>query len=481
MSSITLPNEWIESTLAEICYLNPKNTLADDTEVGFLPMNGVPKSFGEKNIFEIKKWSEVKKGYTHFADGDTIFAKITPCFENSKASIIEKFPNGHGSGSTEYFVLRPIGNYVNPKLLLALVRTNEFLREGAANMSGSVGHKRVPKEFVESFVFPLAPLAEQQQIAQKLDELLAQVDTLKTRLDAIPKILKRFRQSVLAAAVSGRLTEGWRGRDGRQSSKGLVEALKNINSHKAKPYEPSEPPFEVDASWEWARLGDIYLLKSGTTVNVDCELASGDHPYFKVGDMNSPENQFMMVKSGRYVLETSIPKKSLLEKGTIIFPKRGGAISTNKKRILAQKSLVDLNTMGIVVHEPMSVMYTYHWFSNIDLSTLNTGSTIPQINNGDVEPLWVPVPPVEEQTEIVRRVEQLFAYADQIEQRVKDAQVRVNHLTQSILAKAFRGELTADWRAQNPDLISGENSAVALLDRIKAEREATAKSKKKKA
>ena len=90
-------------------------------------------------------------------------------------------------------------------------------------------------------------------------------------------------------------------------------------------------------------------------------------------------------------------------------------------------------------------------------------------------------PPIEEQTEIVTRVEQLFAYADQIEQRVKDAQSRVNHLTQAILAKAFRGELTADWRVQNPELISGENSAEALLARIKAEREQTQVVKKAKA
>ena len=79
---------------------------------------------------------------------------------------------------------------------------------------------------------------------------------------------------------------------------------------------------------------------------------------------------------------------------------------------------------------------------------------------------------MEEQIEIVRRVEQLYAFVGQIEQRVKDAQSRVNHLTQSILAKAFRGELTADWREQNPDLISGDNSAEALLERIKAERAA---------
>ena len=87
-------------------------------------------------------------------------------------------------------------------------------------------------------------------------------------------------------------------------------------------------------------------------------------------------------------------------------------------------------------------------------------------------------PPIEEQTEIVARVEQLFTYAEQIEQRVKDAQARANHLTQSILAKAFSGELTADWRAQNPELITGDNSAAALLARIKAERETIAKTKK---
>jgi len=88
--------------------------------------------------------------------------------------------------------------------------------------------------------------------------------------------------------------------------------------------------------------------------------------------------------------------------------------------------------------------------------------------------------PIQEQTEIVARVEQLFAYADQIEQRVKDAQTRVNHLTQALLAKAFRGELTADWRTQNPDLISGDNSAAALLATIKAERELTQAVKKAK-
>ena len=106
------------------------------------------------------------------------------------------------------------------------------------------------------------------------------------------------------------------------------------------------------------------------------------------------------------------------------------------------------------------------------------GGNQPNLNLNKVRDIPVLLPPIEEQTEIVTRVEQLFVYADQIEQRVKDAQSRVNHLTQASLAKAFRGELTAEWRAQNPDLISGENSAEALLARIKAEREMVVKPKK---
>ncbi|MFD1009385.1 hypothetical protein [Oceanisphaera ostreae] len=103
---------------------------------------------------------------------------------------------------------------------------------------------------------------------------------------------------------------------------------------------------------------------------------------------------------------------------------------------------------------------------------------MPKINQKVVCLAPINLPPIIEQTEIVRRVEQLFAFADQVEQRVKDAQARVNHLTQSILAKAFRGELTADWRQQHPELISGEHSAEALLARIQAERAAQTPAKR---
>lgn len=111
-----------------------------------------------------------------------------------------------------------------------------------------------------------------------------------------------------------------------------------------------------------------------------------------------------------------------------------------------------------------------------DIFAVGTG--VKHYRVGDVSNLIIPIPPTEEQTEIVRRVEQLFAYADRIEQQAKAAKARVDNLTQAILAKAFRGELTADWRAANPDLISGDNSAAALLARIQTER-ATVKPRKR--
>jgi type I restriction enzyme S subunit len=115
--------------------------------------------------------------------------------------------------------------------------------------------------------------------------------------------------------------------------------------------------------------------------------------------------------------------------------------------------------------------------AKINVSENRVGIAQQHFNVGSMKKMPIHLPPISEQTEIVRRVEQLFAYADTIEKQVNNALARVNNLTQSILAKAFRGEMTAQWRAENPDLISGENSAAALLEKIKAERAASGSKK----
>jgi len=109
-----------------------------------------------------------------------------------------------------------------------------------------------------------------------------------------------------------------------------------------------------------------------------------------------------------------------------------------------------------------------------------TGTTVPSVGTELLANLEFTLPSLEEQKEVVIQVEQYFNFIDHIEKQVNSAQTRVNNLTQSILAKAFRGELTAKWREQNPDLISGENSAESLLKKIKEAREKLAQTKAKK-
>ena len=128
--------------------LNPKNDAQDQTEAGFSPMQLLGTEFRSSVGFEPRPWGEIKKSYTHFANGDVLLAKITPCFENGKAGLVAGMPNGIGAGSSEYFVCRPEPGVLEAKYLLAHFKTDLFIRSGAVEMTGSVGHKRVPKDYL---------------------------------------------------------------------------------------------------------------------------------------------------------------------------------------------------------------------------------------------------------------------------------------------------------------------------------------------
>ena len=478
-----IPEYWLPVRICDICSINPKVKLDDELDVGFMPMSGVPTTFFGKIDFETRKWKSVKTGYTQFANGDAIFAKITPCFENSKAAVIDGLPNGWGAGSTEYFVLRSFGSLVDPRLLFALVKTRDFLAGGTMNMSGSVGHKRVPKEFVEQYTFPLPPLAEQIQIANKLDELLAQVDTLKIRLDAIPHILKRFRQSVLAAAVSGRLTEDLRNGGLPNSSNDLLNELEFNKDKNRKVDQTSSHELVTEnfpKHWGTSTFGEIYRLidyrgKTPRKAKHGKRLYSAKN--IKMGFVSNEPVEYLSDNEYQAWMTRGFSKI-----GDIFFVTEGHTMGCTAVNNIGTDIALAQRTLNLQPYGKVQTKFHLYYMMSSSFQKLlqlnSTGSAAKGIKAAKFRGLPIPFPSYFEQTEIVRRVEQLFAYADQIEQRVKDTQSRVNKLTQSILAKAFRGELTAEWRAQNPDLITGENSAEALLARIKAER-AVAESGKK--
>ncbi len=329
-----------------------------------------------------------------------------------------------------------------------------------SNESGAT-RQALTKDKIASFEIPLPPLAEQTVIAQTLDTLLAQVDNIKTRLDAIPNILKTFRQSVLAAAVSGKLTEAWRGENEKPFSSWKELALNKCFECIDGDRGPNYPKKE-----EYLHEGYCLFL---STKNV--------RPY----GFDFSRTVFISEEKDQ------ILRKGRMQRGDIVITTRGtlGYVASYDDSV--DYEVIRINS-GMLILRKKDESFVNDYFKILiaspkfqkEIDIQRTGSAQPQLPAKILKEFLLNVPPAEEQTEIVRRVEELFAFADQIEQQVKNAQGRVNNLTQSILAKAFRGELTTQWRAENPDLISGENSAEALLAKIQAERDALKKSSKPK-
>lgn len=304
---------------------------------------------------------------------------------------------------------------------------------------------------------PFPPLAEQKVIADKLDTLLAQVETTKARLDRIPQILKTFRQSVLAAAMSGKLTEEWRGKNGV-------------------------------SKWQQKTLGDVVAgISQGWSPK--CLSEGTSDKSWGVIKTSSVQERLFVEQENKKLPDHLEPREALKVVAGDILTTRAGPRSRCGVSCYVENVTLNLMICDKVYRYQVKPEMGLSKFLVMQLNSHPTLESIESLKTGISESgmnltqkkfkaLPLKWPSKEEQTQIVHRVEELFAFADSIEQKANAALERVNNLTQSILAKAFRGELTADWRAESPELISGENSAEALLAKIKAERD-TLSSKKK--
>lgn len=339
---------------------------------------------------------------------------------------------------------------------------------------------------------PLPPLREQQRIAEALDELLSDLDAGVSELKAAQRKLAQYRQSLLKAAVEGTLTADWRAAHGKPQETG-AELLRRIlserrarweqkqlskfaeqgnappNGWQAKYPEPVAPDLTdmppLPEGWVWASVEQLADLMSGHTPKDAGQFAQDDGcvHWFKVGDMNAPGNEDLLIKASVRFTHAVASKLGLkvAPAGTIVFPKRGGAIATNKKRKLGVSAAYDLNMMGLVA-APSAAEWLWSWFKGINLAKLSDGSNIPQINNPDIAPLLVPIPPVAELTELIDRLE--GALENVIEQEESVAKVLKQAAAQrkNLLKAAFAGQLVL----QDPN----DEPASELLARIRAER-----------
>jgi type I restriction enzyme S subunit len=434
-----LPDGWTSAALGVVAEVNPRHQrdLDDDLMVTFVPMPDVSESDWKLEATKERPLREVKTGYTHFAEGDVLFAKITPCMENGKAAVATHLRNGLGCGTTELHVLRPHDG-IDAKYLYHFIHQESFRREAANNFTGTAGQLRVPVDFMRGAGLPLAPTAEQRRIITKLDALLAKAQSSQERLDKVPTIIRRFRQSVLNTACDGRLTADWRAQHETTSAKerwGLT----------VDPLDAPELP-EIPVTWVWRRLDDFSLRVSvghvGPTTQFYCS-----------ADVGVPFVRSQNVRPMRLVMEDvqyitrefhESLKKSQLQPEDILIV-RVGANRGNTCRVPA--GIGTLNCANIVFARPYPGISNYvelYCQSKLGqglLLEMTTGSAQGVLNTKAVADLPVPLPPEEEQAEMVRRVEGLFAFAARLQARYEQAKTHVDRLTQSVLAKAFRGEL----------------------------------------
>ncbi len=185
--------------------------------------------------------------------------------------------------------------------------------------------------------------------------------------------------------------------------------------------------------WEYKKLGEVASIKSGYTPSSSDLMDCGNIPYFKVGDMNNVGNEKYLQYSSSYVNDTfkSFPK------GSIVFPKNGAAIATNKKRILKQLSVVDLNTAVLIPTQKENVEFLYYWISNIDFRDITRRGTVPTLDTKTLMKLDVPHPPLAEQERIVAELDLLSSIIDKKKAQLKE----LDQLAQSIFYDMFGGIL----------------------------------------
>ncbi len=404
------------------------------------------------------------------AAGDTLVSMTRP---NLNAVALVPDALDAQIASTGFDVLRPAPG-IDPRWLAYLVRTEEFVRAMSDVVQGAL-YPAVRTKDVRGFVAPLAPAPEQTRIADKLDVLLKRVDACRERLDRVPGILKRFRQSVLAAATSGELTREWREDhatlvDAHALSSELETAHAEAGGHKAgNAAQPTEDVHDLSAEmfpfgWSLLTLRDLVRPDRPITYGIlkpGPELDDGV-PYVRVADFPNDRLNLATVRRTSPAMDEEF-KRSRLQSGDLLLSIRGtvGRLVVVPPEL--ERANITQDTARISLQpglNPSFVLWTLR--SELVQQRMRRavkGVAVRGINIGDVRALQVPLPSRAEQDEIVRRVEKLLSQCEEMESQVERARKHVGRLTPIMLTKAFLGQLVPQDPTDEP--------ASALLARLK--------------
>ena len=412
-----IPLTWSWSRLSNIVQINPKNYVDDDKEAAFIPMEKIEATYLSSYTYTVRKWREIKYGYTHFADGDVAFAKITPCFQNRKSMILNNLPNGIGAGTTELKVLRPYRNTLSVEYLLFFLESPYFVEE--AVFKGTANQQRIISGYLENKLFPLPPLNEQRSIAEKIKKSIVAVEQygkVQDKLEDLNNNLNTLlKKSVLQEAIQGKLVPQGSNdepasvllqrikeekqrlvKEGKMKKKDIVDSV-IYKGDDNKYYEQVdgtaiqiESDYDFPNTWAVVKLSHICRLidgekKEGQHICLDAKYLRGKSTgtYLDKGKFVAKGNNIILVDG-----ENS---------GEVFTVPHDGYMGSTFKQLWVSCSM----------HLPY-VLYFIQFYKDL-LRNSKKGAAIPHLNKEIFYSLIIGIPPFQEQKRIANAIEELYA------------------------------------------------------------------------
>ena len=433
-----LPDGWAWARIGTICIINPRNNIADDLEVSFIPMPMISEGYVNTHTYEVRTWNNVKSGFTHFAENDIGIAKITPCFENRKSVIFKKLVNGYGAGTTELHILRTLDGTISNEYLLWIAKMESFIQGGVQTFSGAVGQQRVGKDFFSQYLIPIPPHNEQIRIVNKINLIFNFVITMENEKSSLHETIKQAKSKILDLAIRGQLVpqnsddepasvllERIRAEKEELIKQGKIKRDKKEsiifkgedNSYYEKFFDGksrcinNEIPFDLPDGWEYERLGNICTVaRGGSPRPIEAFLTNDDNGlnWIKIGDTEQGGKYIYCTKEK--IRPDGLTKTRYVKSGDFLLT---NSMSFGRPYILKTEGCIHDGWLVIGnTEDAFEQDYLYYLLSSStmynSLSSLAVGSTVKNLKLDSVKSLLVPIPPLKEQQVIANQIELLF-------------------------------------------------------------------------
>ena len=402
-----IPESWCWVEMSDIFLLNPKNDINDNVDGGFIPMACVCDGYSGEHTFITKQWGDIKKGFSHFQNGDIGIAKISPCFENRKSVIFSDLPNNIGSGTTELVVLR--GILVNSAFYLLLIKSDWYISEGTKYFKGVVGQQRVHKDIFTTLQVPMPPLREQQKIVDSVKNWFSVIDEIENGVTELETVIKQAKSKILDLAISGKLVPQ------EPNNEPAIELLKRINPG----FEPCDNSHYENLPQGWAvcRLNDMVRIQNG--------FAFQSAKYIDVGvriiRITNVQSGYIIDESPKFYphnLMVGLDEYNL-KNGDLLMSLTG---NVGRVGIMPENLLPAALNQRVCCIKPknndIDKMYLFYYFQAEQFiqDCIASGKGVAQLN---VSTEWlkhyiIQLPPKEEQSRIVKTIDALFSIIDKI-------------------------------------------------------------------